>query len=62
MRADASFTWRIHKQHAIAFKYLITRRDATFTTLADTSQTRATVGVFYTLLGHDRFGSVNWQQ
>ena len=29
VRADASLTVRVHKQHAIAIKYLITRRDET---------------------------------
>jgi hypothetical protein len=60
VRGDASFTIRIHKQHAIAIKYLITRRDATTTTLGDQTQTRGTVGIFYTLLGQDRFAGVNW--
>ena len=46
--------------HAIAIKYLITRRDATTTTLGDQTQTRGTVGIFYTLLGQDRFAGVNW--
>jgi hypothetical protein len=61
-RADISFTWRIYHQHAISFKYLITRRDAVFPDLGDRTQTRATVGVFYTLLGHDRFGAVDWRR
>ena len=29
-RADVSFTVRVHKQHAIAVKYLWNRRDATY--------------------------------
>jgi hypothetical protein len=62
VRADASLTYRIHKQHAIALKYLVTRRDATTSTFGDQTQTRGTVGIFYTLLGHDRFGAVNWLQ
>jgi hypothetical protein len=52
---------RIHKQHAIAVKYLWNRRDATYPLLGDRTQTRATLGIFYTLLGHDRFGSVDWR-
>ena len=62
VRADASLTVRVHKQHAIALKYLVTRRDATTLTLGDSTQTRGTIGIFYTLLGHDRFGAVNWAQ
>jgi hypothetical protein len=59
-RAEASFTWRIHKQHAIAVKYLWSRRDANYPVIGDRSQTRGTLGIFYTLLGHDRFGAMDW--
>ena len=62
VRADLSFTVRIYHQHAISFKYLVTRRDAAFSVLGDRTQTRGTVGVFYTLLGHDRFGAVDWRR
>ena len=60
-RIDAGITWRVHKQHAIAVKYLWNRRDATFPDLGDRSQTRATAGIYYTLLGHDRFGATEWR-
>ena len=59
-RADISYTWRIKKQHAITVKYLWNRRDATFSDLSDRSQTRGTLGIFYTLLGQDHFGRVDW--
>lgn len=61
VRADASFTLRIHRQHAVTIKYLWNRRDASYPDLGDRTQTRATVGIFYTLLGHDRFGVVDWR-
>ena len=61
VRAEAGFTYRIHKQHAISIRYLLSRRDATFPDLGDRSQSRATVGIFYTLLGHDRFGATEWR-
>jgi hypothetical protein len=60
-RVDLAFTWRIHKRHAVAVKYLWNRRDATFADLGDRSQTRGTIGIFYTLLGHDRFGATEWR-
>jgi hypothetical protein len=60
-RVDLAFTWRIHRQHAVAIKYLWNRRDATFANLGDLSQTRGTIGIFYTLLGHDRFGATEWR-
>lgn len=62
VRADLSFTVRIYHQHAITVKYLVTRRDAAFPDLGARTQTRGTVGVFYTLLGHDRFGAVDWRR
>ncbi|MGH8728845.1 MAG: DUF3943 domain-containing protein [Burkholderiales bacterium] len=58
-RADASLTVRLHRQHAIAVKYLWSRRDASYPDLGDRTQTRGTIGIFYTLLGHDRFGAVD---
>ena len=60
-RVDASFTWRIRRQHAITLKYLWSRRDASFPDLGDLRQSRATFGIYYTLLGHDGFGAVDWR-
>src|SRR6185503_12266537 len=54
-RADVALTVRIHKEHAVAIKYLWNRRDATFPDLGDQRQVRGTFGIFYTLLGHDHF-------
>jgi hypothetical protein len=59
-RADLALTYRIHKQHAVAIKYLWNRRDASYPDLGDRTQVRGTVGIFYTLLGHDRFGANEW--
>jgi hypothetical protein len=60
-RADVAFTVRIYKQHALAVKYLWNRREATYPDLGDRTQTRGTLGIYYTLLGHDRFGAVEWR-
>jgi len=60
-RADISLTFRIHKQHAVAIKYQWSRRDATFPSLNDLTQARGTLGIYYTLLGQDRFGTFDWQ-
>ena len=60
-RVDVALTWRIQKQHAIAIRYLWNRRDANFSDLGDRTQTRGTIGIDYTLLGHDRFGAVDWR-
>jgi hypothetical protein len=60
VRADVALTLRVHKQHAVAIKYLWNRRDAALTG-GDLTQTRATIGIYYTLLGNDRFGAVDWR-
>jgi hypothetical protein len=60
-RLDAALTIRIYKRHALSIKYLGNVRDAKYPDLPGTiHQRRETVGVFYTLLGHDRFGAVSW--
>lgn len=59
-RADVTFTVRVHNQHGVSLKYVWSRRDATFPDLGDKGQTRGTVGVYYTLLGNDRMGVVDW--
>lgn len=58
-RIDAAFTVRIHQQQAIAVQYLLSRRDAFFPDVGSRKQLRGTLGVFLTMLGHDRFGSVS---
>jgi len=61
VRADAALTFRVDKQQAISFKVLGNRRDARFANPGAERQTQVTVGVFYTLLGQDRFGTVDWR-
>ena len=61
LRADASLTMRVYRQHAISLKYLGNRRDAFYPDFGDSTQTRATLGIFYTWLGQDRFGAVEWR-
>lgn len=57
IRTDASLTWRIHHQHAVSIRYQLSRRDFDSRDLGNRIQDRGTVGIFYTLLGRDRFGS-----
>ena len=61
VRTDASLTFRVYRQHAISLKYLLNRRDAFYPDFGDSSQSRSTLGVFYTWLGQDRFGAVEWR-
>ncbi len=61
VRLDAALTVRVYKQHAVSIRYLGNRCDANFAGAATGRQIRNTVGVFYTLLGQERFGSVDWR-
>ena len=61
-RLDASLTLRLYRQNAVAIKYVWSSRDAFYPDLGRRSQVRATVGVLYTFLGHDRFGAVEWRR
>ena len=61
IRVDASITKRIYRQHAVAIKYLWSQRDAFFPDLGTRNQSRGTIITSSTLLGHDRFGAVDWR-
>jgi hypothetical protein len=61
-RADVSLSWRVHKQHAIAVKYLWSHRSAEYPVIGDRSQTRATIGIFYSLLGREGFSAHDWRE
>jgi len=60
-RADFSFTLRLLREHAIAFKYLWSRRDPSYPGVNDFSQSHGTFGVYYAYLGNQRFGAVDWR-
>jgi len=59
-RLDASVTFRVYREHGVMVKYLGNWRNASYPDSGDLSQSRGTVGVFYVLLGHDKFGAVEW--
>lgn len=61
IRTDAALTVRVHKQHAVAIRYLLSRRDTSASDLGKVVQSSATVGLFYTYLGNDGFGVVDWR-
>jgi hypothetical protein len=61
IRTDLAFTWRIQGRHAISARYLWNRRDASYPVLGDRTQSRATFGIYYTLLGSEGFGAVDWR-
>ena len=57
VRTDASLTYRIYRQHAVSIRYQLSRRDFDLRDTGNRIQDRGTVGIFYTLLGRDRFGA-----
>ena len=61
-RADAALTWRVTGRHAVGVKYVWSHRSATYPLIGDRRQTLGTVGVYYTLLGLDTFGTVDWRE
>lgn len=61
LRTDVAFTYRVHKKHGVALKYQWNQRDATYPEFGDKKQTTATLGIFYTYLGHDGFGETDWR-
>ena len=60
-RADAAFTWRIAGRHAIGIKYVWSHRNASYPVVGDRSQTVGSVGIYYTMLGADGFGTADWR-
>ncbi|MES2831618.1 MAG: DUF3943 domain-containing protein [Pseudomonadota bacterium] len=60
-RADVSLTMRLKNDHALALKYLHSRRDSSGAASGDQTQARDTIGLYYTLLGKDGFGTVDWR-
>lgn len=61
VQADAAFTFRVHRQHGITLRYALSRRDRSSPQIQDLNQRQSTVGVFYTNIGSDGFGAVDWR-
>jgi len=61
VRADTALTYRIHKQHALSIKYQWNQRDATIPALGDKKQVTGTLGIYYTILGQDGMGAIDWR-
>jgi hypothetical protein len=59
-RADASLTYRMRRNHAIALKYITSRRDFTFPNVIDVSQRRDSIGLYYVYQEAKGFGVVSW--
>jgi hypothetical protein len=60
-RLNMGFTVRIYGRHALGVQYIASIRDAHYPDRADSHQTMGTVGLFYSLLGGEGFGAVEWR-
>jgi hypothetical protein len=60
-RFDVVFTIRVFGLHGLSVRYSETTRDGRYVNLPDSHQNVRTVSVGYTLLGHERFGAVDWR-
>ena len=62
LRTDAAIGVRLFKRQAVSVRYLLFRREATYGALPKQSQERGTFAIFYTLLGPQHFGAVDWRR
>ena len=60
-RIESAFTWRIAGPHAIGISYVWSHRSAAFPSSVEQHQTLGQVGIYYTLLGQQDFGAVEWR-
>ena len=60
-RLEAALTWRLVGHHAIGVQYAWSHRSATYNSGAERKQTFGQIGIFYTLLGQQDFGAVEWR-
>jgi hypothetical protein len=60
-RVEAAFTWRVSGRHALGLQYAWSHRSATYNAGGERKQTLGQFGIFYTLLGQQDFGTVDWR-
>jgi len=60
-RVDSAFTWKISGPHAVGVNYVWSHRSADFPGTPGRRQTLGRVGLYYTLLGQQGFGAVDWR-
>ena len=58
---DVALTFRVFDLHAITIRYSLSSRDGRYVNQPDSHQTVRTTTIAYTLLGHERFGAVDWR-
>ncbi len=60
-RFDVLFTVRVYGLNGLTLRYSESNRDGRYVHLPDSHQRVQTVSIGYTLLGHTRFGAVDWR-
>ena len=61
-RFDVAFTVRVFDLHGITVRLSKSTRDGRYVGLPGSHQSVRTISVGYTLLGHSRFGAVDWRE
>jgi hypothetical protein len=60
-RVDSALTWRISGKHAVGVNYVWSHRAARYAVADGNQQTLGSVGIYYTLLGRDGLGAIDWR-
>jgi hypothetical protein len=60
-RFDVAFTVRVFGLHGLTVRYSKSLRDGRYVNLPESHQNVQTLNIGYTLLGHERFGAVDWR-
>ena len=58
---DIALTVRVYSLHGITLRFSQSTRDGRYAREADSHQRVGVVSIGYTLLGHERFGAVDWR-
>jgi hypothetical protein len=61
-RFDVLFTVRVFGLHGLTLRYSESTRDGRYVRLPNSHQSVSTISLGYTLLGHQKFGAVDWRQ
>jgi hypothetical protein len=60
LRGDASLSYRVSGPHAVALKYITSRRSFSFPSVAERQQRYDSVGLYYSYQPGKGMGAVNW--
>lgn len=60
-RGDFGATFRVYRHHALWMQYVLSKRDATYSKVANRSYSQGTVTFGYSMLGGPSLRAVNWR-